>query len=59
MSGSNEELGELARAEALREIIEEEEARLGKFVLDDTVETTQLPEFGVPFGAPHDGDIIQ
>lgn len=33
MSASNEQLGDQARAEQLREIIEEEEQRLGEFVI--------------------------
>ena len=38
MSASNEQLGDQAREETLREIIEEEEQRLGAFVLPKEVE---------------------
>lgn len=38
MSASNEQLGDQAREQALQEIIQEEEQRLGKFTLGQTVE---------------------
>lgn len=38
MSASNEQLGDQAREEVLEEIIQEEEARLGPFVLEKALE---------------------